>query len=189
MNLEILPPFCSWLRRVCLGSREEEIQTPGEDIGALEARVTSGCGLPWMVLELNWGPLQELQFSHLCGQSLAPSTAPRTPALLLGELLGHSPISAAHFTPGALGLQPQITGVQRFVWVPGLSLSSLGRHSERVYPQNLGTSAQLCFHGKALQLSWEGTSSLAGTWQTFFGMSRNCWGRRVLRTGCCTSSP
>lgn len=147
----------------------------------LELQVVVGC--LGRVLEPNWGPLQELQFSRLCGPSSGPQHCTACSSLAARRASGPLSRLSLSFHPWGAGITAADYGVQFFVWVQGLSLSSLGLHSERIYPQNLGTSAQLCFHGKALQLSWEGTPSLAGTWQAFFGMSRNCWGRRVLRTG------
>lgn len=122
------------------------MQTPGEDIGAFEARVTSGCGLPWTVLELTGGPLQELQLRRLCSPSSSPQYCTAYSSLAAQRASGPLSRLCLSFHPWSAGITAADYCVQLFVWVPGLSLSSLGVHSKCIYPQNFGTSARLYFH-------------------------------------------
>lgn len=115
------------------GERKCRLQERTLELLKLELQAVVGC--LGRVLELTWGPLQELQLSRLCSHLLLPSTALPTPALLLGELLGHSPISTSHFTPGVLGLLCSAFCV------------GSGVQPQQVYlPTELYPSAWLCFH-------------------------------------------
>lgn len=120
--------------KVCLGSGEEEIQTPGEDIGVLEARVTSGCGLPWMgagtelgssarasvqpsLRSIFWSPALHCVLQPCCSESFW-ATLPSLPLISpLGRWDYSRRLRCSAFCVDS-GAQPQLTRPAQQAYLP-----------------------------------------------------------------------
>lgn len=158
------------------GERKCRLQERTLELLKLELQAVVGC--LGRVLELTWGPLQELQLSRLCSYLLLPSTALPPPALhsesfsaTLPSLPLISPLECWDYSCRLLcsafcvgsGAQPQQASVFTHRTLP-ISLALLPLRS---FIAELGEKPP----------AWQVHGRL------FWRMSRNCWGWRVVRTG------